>query len=175
MHIRTSACSVIAALIVLKASMAAAQASPTLPEGWERPTTADLAGPNLEFRKGKPGRYLVAEGDFDGDGVRDRAEILVNRISRTYAVYAFASKSPEPIELLDGRIKDVQGVGISTAKPGRTKTLCGKGYDAKDPDCRRGVPFVDIPLQSIEFFGFETSSSQFYWTGEKFERVWTSD
>jgi hypothetical protein len=146
-----------------------------LPEGWERPTNADLAGLNLEFRKDKPGRYLVAEGDFDGDAVADRAEILVNRISRTYAVYAFLSKSPAPIELLDGRLKEVEGVGISAAKPGRVRTACGKGYDSKDPGCKRGIPFVDIPLQSIEYFGFETGASQFYWTGEKFERVWTSN
>ena len=74
-----------------------------------------------------------------------------------------------------GRIGNVQAMAVGTARPGRTQTTCGKGYDAKDPGCKKGVPFVDIPLPSIEFFGFESGGSQFYWTGEKFERVWTSD
>ena len=40
---------------------------------------------------------------------------------------------------------------------------------------KKGKETVSIPLPSIEFFGFESGGSQFYWTGEKFERVWTSD
>jgi len=163
----------LACLVV--AAPAFAQAPPALPEGWEHPLDADLQGPNLQFRNNKPERYLRAEGDFDGDGVTDRAEILVNRISRTFAVYAFASKSPAPIELTDGRIGDVHRMAVSAAKPGRIRTACGKGYDSTDPGCKKGVPFVDVPLPSIEYFGFESGGSQFYWTGEKFERVWTSD
>ncbi len=169
----SSACALIALLAF--ANPASAQAPLALPDGWERPSSADLAGPNLEFRKKSPNRYLKAEGDFDGDGAVDTAELLVNRISKTYALYAFVSKSPAPIELTDGRIGDVQAMAVITAKPGRTQTTCGKGYDEKDPGCKKGVPFVDIPLPSIEFFGFESGGSQFYWTGEKFERVWTSD
>ena len=164
-----------AMLVSLFASAASAQSQPTLPDGWERPTNDDLAGPNLGFRKDKPGRFLVAEGDFDGDGVADRAEILVSHISRTYAVYAFTSKSPAPIQPVDGRIQALEHMGIDTVEPGLTKTACGKGYDEADPNCKRGVPKVDIPYPSIEYFGFESGASQFYWTGEKFERVRTSN
>src|SRR5262245_34058728 len=127
-----------------------------LPDGWERPTDADLAGPNLQFRSNKPQRYLRADGDFDGDGQSDRVEMLVNRSTRTFAVYAFVSKSPTPIELADGRIGDVARMGISSAKPGRIRTACGKGYDAGDPGCKKGVPFVDVTRPSIEYFGFES-------------------
>jgi hypothetical protein len=173
--VRSTITCLAATLAALLAPIASAQAPSALPEGWERPTDADLAGPNLQFRKDKPGRYLVAEGDFDGDGVADRAELLVNRVSKTFAVYAFVSKSAAPIELADGRIADVGRMAVSVAKPGRTRTACGKGYDSKDPGCKKGVPFVDIPFQSIEYFGFESGGSQFYWTGEKFDRIWTSD
>lgn len=169
-----SACFTVA-LIASFTSIASGQAASSLPEGWESPTNADLAGPNLELRANKPGRYLVAEGDFDGDGVSDRAEILVNRISRTYAVYAFISTASAPIELIDGRIHNVGRVGISVTDSGRIRTACGKGYDASDPECKRGVPFVDTPFQSIEYFGFESGASQFYWTGEAFTRISTSD
>ena len=157
------------------AAAPAPKAADGLPDGWERPTDADLAGPNLQFRKNKPQRYLRAEGDFDGDGQADRAEILVNRKTLTFAVYAFASKSPAPTELVDGKITDVGRMGISTAKPGRTLTACGKGYDAGDPGCKKGVPFVYTPFPSIEYFGFESGGSQFYWNGERFERFRTSN
>jgi hypothetical protein len=146
-----------------------------LPDGWERPIDADLAGPNLKFRQNKPQRFLRADGDFDGDGQADRAEILVNRQNRTFAVYAFASKLPAPIELADGNITDVGRMGISAAKPGRTMTACGKGYDVGDPGCKKGVPFIYTPFPSIEYFGFESGGSQFYWNGGKFEHIRTSD
>ena len=163
------------------APLADAQTTEPLPAGWERPTKADLGGanpdaassPNYDWqaRLKNKYRYVRAEGDFNGDDKWDRAEMLVNRKAQTYATFAFLSGQNEPIKLDEGPIRQIAGHGIATGKPGRRQTTCGKGYG-----CQKGdVPFIDLRFATIESFHFESSSSEFYWTGEKFEQFWTSD
>jgi hypothetical protein len=149
--------------------LADAQTAEPLPAGWERPARADLG--EWDARLQHKYRYVRAEGDFNGDDKWDRAEMLVNRKEQTFALFVFLAGQSEPIKLDDGKINEIRSLGITTGKPGHKLTVCGKGYR-----CEKGeAKSVDLPNSSIDYFTFESASSEFYWTGEKFERFWTSD
>ena len=163
-----------ALLATLTCAAPAAAQTPPLPAGWERPKDADLIG-NWEFRRDKPHRYARAEGDFNGDGKQDRAELLIDRKAGTYALFAFLGGAKTPVELEHQALSGLGSVGISTEPPGRKLTICGKGYYSADPQCKKGIPFIDVRFSSIGYFAFESATSEFYWTGSKFERFWTSD
>ncbi|HEY9160434.1 MAG TPA: hypothetical protein VIS94_05040 [Desulfomonilia bacterium] len=45
--------------------------------GWRKPTKTELAG-DIDWRKESKNLYLKAEADFDGDGKKDTASLLVN-------------------------------------------------------------------------------------------------
>jgi hypothetical protein len=96
---------------------------------------------------------------------------VVNRTAQTYAVVAFLGGTSDPIKLDEGPLRQVASHGITTGQPGRRQTTCGKGYG-----CQKGnAPFIDLRFATIDFFHFESASSEFYWTGSKFEQFWTSD
>ena len=162
-------------LATMMAGAAHAQGLPAAPPGWTRAAEADLAGPDWESRKDKPHRYVRAEGDFNGDGQADRAELLVNRTTQRFGLFVFLAGAKAATELDGGKLGELTRLGISTQQPGRRQTTCGKGYDRDDPKCLKGIPFVDVKHASIGFFMFESATSEFYWTGSKFEHFWTSD
>jgi hypothetical protein len=159
----------------MTAGPAHAQNPPVLPFGWERPTDKDLAGTNWEFRQDKPDRSVRAEGDFNGDGQPDRAELLLDRMTKQYALFVFLAGANAPIELDRGKLDELGRIGIYAGKPGRVKTACGKGYDSRDPKCERGEKFVEMPYAPIAYGQFESGGSHYYWKNGKFIEVWTSD
>ena len=72
---------------VLLAGRAAAwpQQPAVLPPGWSVRRMQTLRDPTGFFaRKGLTGIYVT--GDFDGDGLQDRAELLINRADQVYAL-----------------------------------------------------------------------------------------
>ena len=62
---------------ILAASVCGIASAQTLPPGWDRPTDAQLQGPDFKARQAKPGKALAVRADFDGDGKQDSAELLV--------------------------------------------------------------------------------------------------
>ena len=150
------------------------QSTGSLPSGWERPTDADLAGPDLVFRKERPDRYLRVTGDFDGDDLQDRAELLINRADQVYALFVFTRASKDPTRLAGGKLSQFEPIGISVSPPGRTKTACGKGYFGGEY-CRKHPPYIEPQFESISYFAFESASSLFYWDGAKFQEEAISD
>jgi hypothetical protein len=164
------------ALFVGCATAWSQQAADSLPPGWERPTETDLAGPDLIFRKERPDRYLRAEGDFDfdGDGSKDRAELLINRANRVFALFVFTRASKDPIRLAEAKLSEFEPIGISVSPPGRMKTACGKGYFGGEY-CRKHPSYIDPQFDSISYFMFESASTQFYWDGRTFQEEAISD
>ncbi|MGA2730839.1 MAG: hypothetical protein ABSE96_23760, partial [Terracidiphilus sp.] len=65
MKIRT-----LALLLIASVGVCWAQEMPT---GWEKP---DPKLTRQEFRRKDPNRFLVVTGDFNGDGVQDKALLL---------------------------------------------------------------------------------------------------
>jgi hypothetical protein len=166
----------IRAAVIAVSLLSTACAQYDLPAGWRLPQLQEIyasdnqAGP---WRDEDPDRYLVARGDFDGDGRDDHARLLVSADGKTYALFIFwASGSVTQLDSMDAGFLEV--LGIKTLPPGRYRTVCGKGYRA----CEKGEPeTLDLRYPGIDYFQEESADSVFYWSpSEKaFRRIWLSD
>ena len=133
------------------------------PAGWRLPTEADYSGDWLAFRQDVPTPFHV-EADFNGDGVRDDAWILLRSTGVGWRVVARVSQKGAAARTCDLVEPDgdasAQYHGIALVKPGRYETACGKGYF----ECETGEPEVlDLKRPAIEFFKYESASSIFFW------------
>ena len=73
---------------VLAASMITFAAdSATPPPGWRSPTTTETQG---ELRSKDPRAFLTVRADFDGDGIQDVAQLLVNTDGTKYSLFVFS-------------------------------------------------------------------------------------
>jgi hypothetical protein len=131
----------------------------TLPAGWRKPTLAEA---RAAWRKKSPTKFLIVEGDFDGDGKADTAELLINESAGRFALFVRLAAS-EKWRML-GEPYDVKALGrfgIDLVKPGEYETACGKGYD--DSFCAYGEPdFLHLSHPAIDFIFTESSDSIFY-------------
>jgi len=147
------------------------------PAGWHGPTPDELSAEPL--RNELPTQYVEAKADFDGDGKEDHAALFTADDGKSEAVFVKLSsrKSDEwMIAASITRSQPLMGVtmGISVARPGVSKTVCGKGHR----ECKAGEsPELNLKQSSIDFFKFESSASVVYWDrqAKQFQRVWTSD
>jgi hypothetical protein len=160
----------IALFLVASAGVSAAQEMPT---GWTKPA-AKLT--RQDFRRTDPNHFLVATGDFNGDGVQDKALLLVNQ--RTQKLGFFVCLTTETgcdwhrLETMDIGFLDV--MGIAKVKPGQYETACGKGYW----ECGKGEPEkLSTKRDAVEFFKDESASSVYVYNprSHKFFSVATSD
>lgn len=139
-----------------------AQAGENAPIGYRFPSEADYSGDWREFRATVPLPFVV-RADFNGDGNLDEAWLLPKTSGTGWALFAAlgSAKGPRRFIRLDQDLKaEVQGFGITLAKPGHYKTACGKGYWA----CKRDEPeALDLKLPAFEFFRFESASVMFWW------------
>jgi hypothetical protein len=65
-------------------------------------------------------------------------------------------------------------MGIKSAKSGKYKTACGKGYW----DCKKGEPAeLNLRMPAMDLFQYESANSFFVWDSKikKFKRIWMSD
>jgi hypothetical protein len=160
-------------VIVLALRPASAQDS--LPSGWRKPALAEADG---EWRKKNPTRFLVAKGDFDGDGKGDIAELLVDVPGKHFGLFVKLAGTAEwqRLDSGEGDVKDLAEFGISPVKPGKYKTACGKGYG--DYACSHGEPeLLELSRPAVDYFYNESSDYIFYWDtkAKKFIRVQMSD
>jgi hypothetical protein len=150
-----------------------ANAGAELPEGWSITTKDQYEKELITWLGGSIPNKV--EGDFNGDGVKDNAWILVNEGKDKVGMFVSISmdmQRSEIIQLYEGSFKGRVGYGISLVPPGKHVTACGKGYWK----CREGQkPAVELDNPGIEFFKFESASSVFFWNGSEFERVPLTD
>lgn len=145
-----------------------------LPNGWRMPSKLELGA---DWRQRDTEKFSVATGDFNGDGVSDRAVLLVSQSGKRAGLYVFLSESAGfKVYALDVRnsTKILPAMGIAKVIPGRYKTACGKGYWI----CKKNEPSeLLIQHDAVEYFKTESASSYFYWDGQakSFKRVWISD
>ena len=146
-----------------------------LPSGWRRASVREASG---KWRRRDPCRYLVVSADFNGDGLRDQAELLISDSGSELIPFAFMAQIDgtytihrlgEPIP-----VSYFEVMGIETVKSGSYRTACGKGYW----ECGAGEPKVlRLKNVAIDLFKEEGTNSFIYWdvrTGS-FKQVWISD
>lgn len=145
-----------------------------LPTGWRMPTKLELGD---DWRQRDAEKFSVATGDFNGDGIPDRALLLVSRRGKRAGLYVFLSEGVGfKVHALDVRnsTEILPAMGIAKIIAGRYKTACGKGYWA----CKKNEPSeLLVQHDALEYFKTESASSYFYWDGQakSFKRVWISD
>jgi hypothetical protein len=144
-----------------------------LPAGWRRPVPAEV---KQEWRSKDEGRFLIADGDFDGDKKKDHAEILVEAGGKQFGVVVWLSSARRAMILEKGDIGSLERMGIAIVQPGSYRTACGKGYG--DWACANGEPEnLALKNQAIDFFAHESADAILYWDLQKkeFNRIQMSD
>jgi hypothetical protein len=146
-------------IFTILAPSISAQVQP--PPGWRFPQKNDIKD---DWEVYKFPVHIVA--DFNGDGFRDEAWILLRQADSGWGLFVFLGakqRNPHIIKLVDASEgTQPQRYSISLAGVSRKKwrTACGKGYFA----CKPGEPTeIEITLPSIEFCYTESSCSIFLW------------
>jgi hypothetical protein len=133
------------------------------PKGWHTPA-ANLT--RQKFRQGERNHFLVAVGDYNGDGVPDKAFLLVNDASSELGLFVCLKTSNgcdwRRLEEMDVGFLDV--MGIATVKSGRYQTACGKGYWECDED---EPSILILKHAAIEFFKEDSASSYYVYDRQK--------
>ena len=144
-----------------------------LPAGWTKPP-AKLTG--QQFRAKDSNHFLVVKGDFDGDGVQDKALLLVDQHNHKMGFFVCLTTGTgcdwHRLEVMDIAFLDV--MGIAKVKPGDYETACGKGYW----ECGKDEPEkLKTKRDAVEFFKDESASSVYVYNPKtrKFGSVATSD
>lgn len=162
------------ALVFAVMFLAAIALAQDLPAGWRRGNTVERSA---SWRKKSPNRFFRVEGDFDGDGKSDIAELLVNPKEKKFAIFVRLA-SAQTWQMLGepGDLGDLDRFAIDFVKPGRYETACGKGYD--DSFCAHGEPdYLVLKNPAIDFIYTESADSIFYWDTRKnaFREIAMSD
>ena len=147
--------------------------SQQMPAGWTKPP-ANLTG--QQFREKDPNHFLFVKGDFNGDGVQDKALLLVNQHTQKLGFFIRLTTATgcdwHRLEVMDIGFLDV--MGIAKVKPGDYETACGKGYW----ECGKDEPKkLKTKRDAVEFFKDESASSVYVYNPgkHKFISVATSD
>lgn len=136
-----------------------------LPQDWREPTSSEAKD---DWRDKDTGRYLCVKADFNGDGVRDKANILIRSADKKIGVLVFLSQKNgnyRTFILDEMHFSYIEEVGIAVVTPGRYVTWCGMGA----MDCRLvGEPEeINLQYNSIKLFFEGKGSKYFYWDKSK--------
>src|SRR5713101_6611401 len=140
--------------------------SQEMPAGWTKPA-ATLTG--QEFMCKSLNYFLFVTGDFNADGVQDKALLLVNQHTQKLGFFVCLMTARgcdwHRLEVMDIAFLDV--MGIAKVKPGQYETACGKDEPEK----------LSTKRDAVEFFKDESASSVYVYNPgkHKFISVATSD
>ena len=134
-----------------------------LPDGWRLPAAGEIT---------TPGRYLRAEGDFNGDGRQDYAMVLLaDHIGSgplpAIGFFAWLSQSDggsasHLVRIFNNPLPvDFEQAGLATIPPGRYVTACGAGHG---DGCAPGEPAeVVLATAGIQCCLMESVSGLLWW------------
>ena len=115
----------------------------------------------------------TVRGDFDHDGKQDVAEIVPGPRG-VYRLIVRRGAAGHPVALVTTfKRQDLVNLYLTTAKPGRWPTWCGKGGGAIDDPCPRR--FVRLRGDTLDVGTEESTEFVALWTGRRFEVVQLSD
>lgn len=139
-----------------------------MPEGYHMPNEHELSLPEHNSDKYC---YVMAPGDFNGDGLIDGAFLAINDDKKEVALYVFLCTDKDQVfkwyKLESFEYESIKFTCIRPMKP-QTISFYPDINDEKKEKLR-------IVHDSLELFQIEGSSSVFYYEpkSEKFERIWT--
>ncbi len=117
-----------------------------------------------EAQAAHPDRFLTAIGDFNGDGVQDRALLLVRGSKLGVFVCLTTAQGCDWRRLEEMDLAFIGVMGIAAVRPGKYKTACGKGYW----ECEKDEPaLLVLKHDAIEFFKDESASSYYVFDRQK--------
>jgi hypothetical protein len=148
--------------------------SAPIPAGWRLPTAVDL-GTGRPTRPSFPSGIVVS-GDFNGDGRKDEAALLVTTDGSRYGLFVFLAEGPgfRVERLFERGARGIRGVRISRVSPGRYATMCGQGYYA----CAPGeAKYITLKCDAIDEIYEEGADIYYYWDSKtkSFEALQMSD
>jgi hypothetical protein len=124
-----------------------------------------------EWRSRSDRGFLVARGDFDGDGKMDEASLVLSKDGRHLALVVALSASRERVLSLGEGDRPLLRMGIVTVPPGRYRTACGKGYR----DCKADEPEeLVLRFDAIDYFYEESADGVYYLTDRTAEFRWVA-
>jgi hypothetical protein len=143
-----------------------------LPDGWRVPKEDEV---DEAWRRADPERYLLADGDLDGDGRRDQARVLLRTDGGGFGVFAFLCRTDgvaTPHLILHNREPGFfKRIGITPVEPGLYATACGRGIS----DCYTGEPReIRLAHHAIDYFKSQSLASLFYWSGAEGAFKWVA-
>lgn len=160
----------IALFLALFANVCLSQAMPT---GWTMPPAKMT---DQDFRRKDSNHFLRVTGDFNGDGIQDKALLLINQQTQKLGFFVCLTTATgcdwQRLEVMD--IAFLKVMGIAKVKPGQYETACGKGYW----ECGKDEPEkLSTKRDAVEFFKDESASSVYVYNPlkHKFISVATSD
>ncbi len=148
-------------------------AASEVPAGWRVPEPRELSDPGDSWRESDPNLFQRVVGDFDGDGLQDRAELLVSVDGRDFGLFVSFGDGQRR-QLLKDKAEFLAPMGIAKIEPSSFSTACGKGYW----QCEKDEPeTLKLTHDGVEFFKSESAASVFFWSPARkaFRRVWVSD
>jgi hypothetical protein len=118
------------------------------PSGWRLPDHREI---DQQWRAASPTRYIVARGDFTGDGSQDTALILVRNDGTVFApffaltgkgrsIHVFRCEKPLDMGYLEEK-------GLKLSRPGTYRTACGKGYYDCEPGEKESITIWPYPFR----------------------------
>src|SRR5208283_460278 len=118
LRIRWGAC-----LLLSLLTTCASLAQEHLPTGWRKPTLSEAKG---GWRSRSATRFLIARGDFDGDGQRDLAELLVSDSGKEFGLWVQLSSQGGDWQMIHSGPAPLGELGIYIVRPGKYDTLCSR-------------------------------------------------
>jgi hypothetical protein len=172
---KTEKTAVFGLVLLLMSLPAAGQLKPRLPAGWRVTEKSDYTDEDVRFFNGSMPNH--AQADFDGDGRKDHALLLIQSDEAKCGLFVLPGSGGRVLKLDEFPLSPRESklhAGLSPIKPGNYLTACGKGYWDCGPDEPRELT---LKRTGVYFFVFEGSSSIFYWNEDarSFSRVPISD
>lgn len=141
---------------------------------WRTLRYEELKGtPDYEIRGNAKDHFLAADGDFDGDGLTDHAELVAHATKPIWAIRIQLSSQQQPVILEESTFAAISRTGLSSAPPRTYARACAKGYG---PACGPSDPRkITLQHEALAVFTIESGGGIFVWRDGSFEKVWISD
>lgn len=156
-----------------------------LPDGWRQASPSEL---DDEARQVSPTRYTKAEGDFNGDGIRDVAYVLKSTRFSGEALWVWLSDPSGDHHWI--RLNQIKwqkeygeygsvglAMGVAAQAPGVVSYACFDSAKECDFSPPAGLPKLKLRDPSLVYFKPESAASLYFWSNKhsRFLQVWLSD
>ena len=130
-------------------------------------------------------RLASTVGDFNGDGVEDRAFLLKSTTKRAEALWVWLSIRHDGHRWI--RLDQINWpkeyshvpltMGVETQPPGKLIYACFDTDKVCNFDSYERRPKITLRYDAILYFRLESAASAYYWSSnrKKFVRIWLSD